>query len=119
MVFHLTRVFVHTVLQLPLMPCARPCLPSHVREGRLGAIAMLLCRFWRVAAKKITFLGPPLSLSISALAVVRARPLCKNVDFILLLPLLLLLLLLLLMPLHTVRARPNSVRQVGPEPNWP
>ena len=60
-VFHLTRVFVHTVLQLPLMPCARPCLPSHVREGRLGAIAMLLCRFWRVAAKKITFLGPPLS----------------------------------------------------------
>ena len=38
-VFHLTRVFVHTVLQLLLMPCARPCLPSHVREGRLGAIA--------------------------------------------------------------------------------
>ena len=37
--FHLARVFVHTVLQLLLMPCARPCLPSHVREGRLGAIA--------------------------------------------------------------------------------
>ena len=38
-VFNLTRVFVHTVLQLLLRSCARPCLPSHVREGRLGAIA--------------------------------------------------------------------------------
>ena len=38
-VFNLTRVLVHTVLQLLLRSCARPCLPGHLREGRLGAIA--------------------------------------------------------------------------------
>ena len=106
-VFHLARVFVHTVLQLLLMPCARPCLPSHVREGRLGAIAFDCAQILESRRQRITFRGPPPSY-ISALAVVRARPSCKNVHFILRLPLL-LLMLLLLMPLHTVRARPNSV----------
>ena len=97
-VFNLTRVLVHTVLQLLLRSCARPCLPGHVREGRLGAIADVSAQILESRRPKITFIGPPLSYSRSSF-VVRAQPLCKNVDFILWLS------LLLLMPLHSGRDR--------------
>ena len=71
-VFNLTRVLVHTVLQLLLRSCAHPCLPGHVREGRLGAIADVSAQILESRRPKITFIVQQL-FSLTNAVSVRAK----------------------------------------------